>query len=144
MNRRLADLSSIMRPRVYELLALLVERGIHGMIVETLRSPEDQRRYLAAGRSATTLSRHLARRLRMEMPPDHPDAEKADAMDWAPYEIYASQGPDKLQWSASAPEWQIFGAIAESLGFVWGGRWQQPHDPGHIELPRGIWAKEII
>lgn len=128
-----------MRPRAVELLARLVERGVMVCIVDTLRTEAEQAEALRAGRSATRWSRHLPRRLRRAMPPGDPDADKADAMDLAPYAIYALHGPDKLQWDTTDVVWRTIGELAESLGLVWGGRWQHPHDPGHVELPRAIW-----
>ena len=140
MSRTLDDLSSACKPRAFELLARLVERSIHVLIVDTLRTPEEHVKHLASGASRTKFSRHLPRILReVNYPPSHPDAHKSDAIDLCPYEVFALHGPDKLQWDPRDPAWKIIGELGESLGFVWGGRWQAPHDPGHLELPPSIW-----
>ena len=94
---------------------------------------------LANGTSGTSLSLHLPRHLRQPTlvglsDPLAGDADKADAMDLAPYAIYQLHGPDKLQWDAADPAWGILGEEAERLGLRWGGRWRRPFDPGHAEL----------
>ena len=133
-TRSLDDLSSEFRPKAIEVLARLTERGIAMMIVQTLRTISEHRQNLANGTSKTALSKHLPRVLR-GYALDHPDAQKCDAIDIAPYDVYALHGPDKLQWNAADPAFAIIGEIGESLGLRWGGRWRDPVDPGHLELP---------
>lgn len=120
MSRRLDDLSPAMRLKAFELLARCVEQGIAVFIVDTLRTPEEQAANVKKGVSLTTNSRHLT----------------GDAIDLAPFEQYALHGADKLQWDAGDPVWRKMGLIGESIGLVWGGRWQQLRDLGHFELPR--------
>lgn len=141
MSRRLDDLSSHMLPLATLLIARVVERGVAIVIVDTLRTAAEHERNLIAGTSTATLSRHLPRRLRRTCALDDPDREKADAIDLAPYAIYQLQGPDKLQWDATDPVWQVIGEEVERLGLVWGGRWKRPHDPGHAELKREVWDR---
>lgn len=141
MSRALDDLSSDLQPKAFELLARLTERGVHVLIVDTLRTEEEHVKNLTAGTSAAKFSRHLARKLRRFCQPDDPNREKSDAMDLCPYEIFAARGPDKLQWDPTAAEWNVIGEIAEGLGLVWGGRWVKPFDPGHVELPRAVWDR---
>jgi hypothetical protein len=133
MDRSLDSLSAEFRPLAFEVLARLVERGLAVMIVQTLRTLEEHQRNMANGTSRTALSKHLPRRLR-GYDPDSPDADKADAIDLCPYAIYDLHGPDKLQWDASDPAWAVIGAVGESVGLQWGGRWRDPHDPGHLAL----------
>lgn len=116
MSRRLDDLAPDVQPRACLFLARLTEAGIHVLIVDTLRTPEEQAANIAKGVSWTTNSKHLTGR----------------AIDVCPYEIYQLHGADKLEWDASAPVWQKIGTIAESTGGRWGGRWQQK-DMGHVE-----------
>jgi hypothetical protein len=141
VSRRLDDLSTDLQPKAFELLARLVERGVAVMVVDTLRTEAEHLTNLKNGSSATKFSRHLARRFRRYCLADDPNREKADAMDLCPYETYAANGPDKLRWDAAAPEWKVIGEEAENLGLIWGGRWTQPHDPGHVELPRAEWDR---
>ena len=115
MSRRLDDLSPRFRPLAVELLARCVEQGIHVLIVDTLRTPEEHAANLAKGVSWTTHSKHL----------------DGDAIDVCPYETYQLRGADKLAW-ADGPTWQRIGAIGEGLGLRWGGRWTQK-DYGHFE-----------
>ena len=142
MSRALDDLSSDLKPLAMELLARLTERGIMVLIVDTLRTAAEHEANLKSGASKTRLSRHLPRHLRRPMmDPNDPEFDKSDAMDVCPFETYALHGPDKLQWNPADPAWKIIGLQAERLGLIWGGRWQNPHDPGHVELPRGVWDR---
>lgn len=139
MSRRLDDLSAALRPLAFEFLARLVERGLLVQVVDTLRTEAEHRANLASGASSAVLSFHLPRRLRASVSAGDPDADKSDALDVCPFEQYALHGPDKLQWNASDPAWQVVGEVAESVGLEWGGRWRKPHDPGHVQLPRRVW-----
>jgi hypothetical protein len=141
MSRALNDLSTDLRPLAFALLARLVERGVAVMIVDTLRTEAEHLANLQAGTSAAKFSRHLPRSMRRFCAADDPNREKADAMDVCPYEIYALHGPDKLKWEPTDAAWKVIGEEAEKLGLIWGGRWQKPHDPGHVELPRSIWDR---
>lgn len=134
VSRALDDLSSDFRPLAVEVLARLVERGVSVMIVDTLRTPAEHQANLARGVSRAPLSKHLPRHLRMAVTEGDPDRDKADAIDLAPYEVYALHGPDKVKWDPADPVWAIIGAVGEGLGLRWGGRWRDPHDPGHLEL----------
>lgn len=123
MSRALNDLSYRFKPAVFEFLARCTEAGIPLLIVDTLRTPAEQAANLAKGVSWTINSKHLAQ------PPDM----KSLAIDVVPYEVYTSApGGDKLAWNADHPHWQKIGAIGESLGMTWGGRWKQK-DMGHFE-----------
>lgn len=141
MSRRLNDLSSDFLPLATMLLARLVERGVPVLIVDTLRTEAEHQENLRRGTSKTALSRHLPRRLRTPIPPSHPDAEKSDAIDVAPYEQFLLHGADKLQWDPADPVWGIIQEEVEKLGLISGRRWRDPHDPGHAELKREVWAR---
>jgi peptidoglycan L-alanyl-D-glutamate endopeptidase CwlK len=119
MSKRLNDLSPDFRPKAIELIARCIERGLPVAIIDTLRTPEEHAANLAKGVSWTKRSKHL----------------DGDAIDLAPYDVYQLHGPDKFQWSAADPAWQIIGEEAERLGLRWGGRWTQK-DMGHAELVR--------
>jgi hypothetical protein len=141
MSRALDDLSSTLRPKAFELIARLNERGVMVMIVDTLRTEAEHLENLRKGTSSAKLSRHLPRRLRRLCADGDPNREKSDAMDVCPYELFAMYGADKLRWEPSDAAWKVIGEQAERLGLVWGGRWQKPYDPGHVELPRVEWDR---
>lgn len=128
MSRALDDLSDRFRPLAFEFLARLNEAGIHVLIVDTLRTPQEHTANLINGTSRTPLSKHLDGRQRGLA------TAGADAMDVCPFEMYSLTGPDKLQWDATNPVWKRIGEIAEGIGLRWGGRWKNPHDPGHVEF----------
>lgn len=132
MSRALDDLSLAFRPKVFELLARLVEQGIHVLIVDTLRTEAEHAANLAKGVSWTTRSKHLPRRLR-GYPATDWDAEKSDAIDLCPWEQYDAHGPDKLGWDPTHPGWNVIRDEAEKLGLISGARWKQK-DLGHVEL----------
>lgn len=138
MDRALDSLSSDFKPLAIEVLARLVERGVMVMIVQTSRTVAEHRENLANGTSRTAKSKHLPRRIR-GMVAGTADDEKADAIDICPYETYQLHGIDKLAWvenatRESAEAFSAIGEIGEALGLRWGGRWSDPHDPGHLEL----------
>jgi hypothetical protein len=116
MSRKLDDLSPRFRPLAFELLARCVEAGIAVAVVDTLRTAEEHAANLAKGVSWTTRSKHLV----------------GDAIDICPYAVWSAVGPDKLSWDGSDPNWARLGAIGESLGLKWGGRFSQK-DLGHFE-----------
>lgn len=117
MSRALDDLSPRFRPFAVELLARLMEANIPVMIVDTLRTPEEQEEFIRRGVSWTRNSKHLT----------------GDAIDIAPYSQYSLHGPDKLQWDADDPSWLRIGQIGEAAGCKWGGRWTR-RDMGHFEI----------
>jgi len=119
MSRRLDDLSPRFRPLAIELLARCCEAGLAVLVVDTLRTPEEQEDNIRRGVSWTKNSRHLT----------------GDAIDIAPYEVYALHGPDKVRWEADDPIWIKIGAIGEAIGLRWGGRFRAPAKPdlGHFE-----------
>lgn len=118
MSRALNDLSPRFRPLAFELLARCVEQGIAVMVIDTLRTPEEHAANLAKGVSWTTHSKHL----------------DGDAIDICPYATWDAHGPDKLNWDGGDPVWQKLGAIGESIGLRWGGRWKSTPDFGHFEF----------
>lgn len=118
MSRKLDDLSPRMLPLAMQLLARCVEAGIPVLIVDTLRTKDEQAANVAKGVSWTMLSKHLT----------------GDAIDVCPYAIYDLHGPDKLQWDGGDPVWKKIGSIGESIGLKWGVIKNGVQvDPGHFE-----------
>jgi peptidoglycan L-alanyl-D-glutamate endopeptidase CwlK len=116
MSRALNDLDPRFRPLAIEFIARCVEAGIAILIVDTLRTPAEHAVNVSTGRSWVARSKHL----------------DGLAIDICPYAQWSLNGPDKLQWDGDDPVWERLGAIGESLGLRWGGRWQQ-RDLGHFE-----------
>jgi hypothetical protein len=118
MSRALDDLDPRFRPLAIELLARCVEAQIMVMIVDTLRTKDEQAAYVAKGVSWTMNSKHLL----------------GLAMDICPYDVYLANGPDKLQWDERHPLWPKIGAIGRRLGLKWGIVKNGTHmDLGHFE-----------
>ena len=116
VSRKLDDLDPKFKLVAMEFLARLTEAGIVVLIVDTLRTPEEQAENIRKGVSWTKNSKHLV----------------GKAIDVCPYETWSLHGPDKLRWDEKDPVWQKIGAIGEKLGLTWGGRWKQK-DMGHFE-----------
>jgi len=138
-DRSLDSLSSAFYTSACEWIARVTARGVAVMIVQTSRTPAEHAANLAAGTSGTSLSLHLPRSLRMKTLTGLDDAlgldaDKADAMDIAPYEEYRAHGPDKIKWDAYSREFGIIAEEAERVGLRSGARWKSPFDPGHAEL----------
>jgi hypothetical protein len=117
MSRALNDLVLPFRTFAIELIARCVEARIPILIVCTRRTAEAQAEALATGHSSVVHSKH----------------QDGLAIDLVPYEVYALHGEDKLAWNPDDPVWLRLGALGESLGLRWGGRWRVPRDPGHFE-----------
>lgn len=119
MSRKLDDLSLSMQPLAKELIARCIEAGIMVLIVDTLRTAEEQQAHVAKGVSWTPNSKHLT----------------GDAIDIAPFETFMLHGPDKLKWDESDPVWQRIGQIGETVGLKWGVvRKGIRIDLGHFQL----------
>lgn len=111
MSKKLNDLSPEMRPLAVELIALAVEDGLEPIIVETRRSLEQQQLNVSNGVSQTLHSKHLT----------------GDAIDIVPKKV--TMYP---RWKPDSELWERLGALGESLGLVWGGRWTMRDCP-HFE-----------
>lgn len=122
MSRALNDIDARFRPAVFEFLARCVEAKIPVLIVDTLRTAEEQTQNIKRGVSWTTNSKHL---------PQQPDG-KSFAIDIVPYQQFILHGQNKLMWDSFDPVWLKIGEIGESLGMKWGGRWTK-RDMGHFE-----------
>ena len=126
MSQRLDDLASVFRPKAMEFLARCVEAKLLVMIIDTLRTPAEHAENVRKGVSWVTRSKHL----------------DGLAIDVAPYEQYVLHGAKKLEWDADDPAWQQLGAIGESIGLRWGGRWRQ-QDLGHFEYQAPAAPKQV-
>jgi hypothetical protein len=80
------------------------------MIVDTLRTVEEQEENIRKGVSWTMRSKHLPQ------PPEN----RALAYDLCPYLVWSAVGPDKLNWDQNNPDWMTIGKIGMLLGLKWG------------------------
>lgn len=118
MSRALDDLDPRFTPLAYALIARASEHLLPVLIVFTSRTAAEQAVAVATGASRVVRSKH----------------QDGLAIDICPYDLYQLHGPDKLKWDTNDPAWAILGGLGEALGLRWGGRWHDPHDPGHFEF----------
>jgi len=111
MNKKLNDLDPTFKPKVFELLARCIENRLQVIIIETLRTPEQQEINITNGVSWTRKSKHLI----------------GKAIDLAPVSVL-----ELKNWAPKHPDWERLGHIGESLGLTWGGRWKVRDCP-HFE-----------
>lgn len=117
MTTSLDSLDPVFRPLAVTFLARLVEARIPVVIINTLRTPEEQADAVKRGVSWVAHSKH----------------EDGLAIDVAPLETYLLHGSNKIQWNAADPIWLQIGRIGEAVGLRWGGRWTKTPDLGHFE-----------
>jgi hypothetical protein len=111
MSRLLRDLDQAFYPRACELLAKAVEARLNIMIIETSRTMAQHEENVKNGFSWAAHSKHL----------------DGLAIDVGIIELLSlpNRAPDH-------PLWNKLGAIGESVGCRWGGRWKQ-RDCVHFE-----------
>lgn len=108
------SLSPAAAERAVVLISALREVGVPAIILASgaRRTGEQQAALVALGRSNAPDSAHL----------------RGDAFD------LDVAGVDRE--AIPAAFWRIVGPWAErNLGLRWGGRWRNPYDPGHFEVP---------
>lgn len=119
MSRNLSDLCYCIRPQVEKLLREAHQKfGWSMVVVDTVRTPEEQRENLAKKVSWTLRSNHLPQ----------PSCNKSHAADIAPYHLMQLKN-----WGPEHPDWELLGELGESFGLLWGGRWKQRDCP-HFEV----------
>lgn len=142
MSRSLDHLCPRFRPLAFELIARCAGRKVWLIVVDTLRTPEEQAEYLKTGASRTSNSLHLPQ---VNCP--HcglttksgrvPGGFKglSHAMDAAPIlDLDATSAVKAIQWDVKHPSWKVYGEEAKRLGLVWGGDWGW--DFSHVQMPR--------
>ena len=119
MSRSIFDLCDCIRPIAQQLLRESHEKFGWGMvIVDTIRTPEEQCQNIINKVSWTDRSKHLPQ----------PGCNKSHAIDLAPSHLIAMKN-----WGPAHPDWDTLGALGESLGLEWGGRWKQ-RDAPHFQV----------
>lgn len=104
------------------LLAAAKAAGFDLVVVDTLRTAEEQAEYLRTGASKRKDSLHL----------------HGLAIDVAPRPLMKLKN-----WAPEHPEWFRLGELGEGLGLRWGGRWKSPVDRPHFECPL-VMEKRIL
>lgn len=109
MSTSISDLCPCIRSKVQELLRWgHEEKGWQMTVVGTGRTPAAQAKYVKAGTSRTSNSKHLPQ----------PGCGLSHAADVAPYHLRQMKN-----WAPEHPNWLALGEKAEALGLNWGGRW---------------------
>ncbi len=125
--RTLDGLHPRLRDGVPKILAAMRTIGFEMIITDTLRTTDEQRVLYARGRTTpgpiVTNADGVTHRSNHQT---HADGY-GHAVDCA----FLVDGVPS--WDARLP-WKAYGALAEALGFAWGGAWQSLHDLPHIEL----------
>lgn len=109
--------ASYFLPIAQQLIEQANSAGLYVVIIDVDRTPAEQEQKLAEGVSWVTRSKHE---------PQPPEG-KSEAIDLCPKSLLATKN-----WSPGSSLWAQLGAIGESLGLRWGGRWKV-QDMGHFE-----------
>lgn len=121
-SQSIEDLTPDTQQAVKRFLALAEDNGIHLKVVSTLRTCADQAEIYAQGRTKPGPVVSNAPGCRSW----HVFGRAVDVL------IVNSNGSLQMQ---ADPRYEVLGDIAEGIGFVWGGRF---NDPGHFEYHPGI------
>lgn len=148
MSRLVDDLCPRFRPGAFEVIARLIEQKFPILIVDTLRTIEEQQNNIARKVSWTMNSLHLPQTrcfacgARIN---SFGTTGLSHAIDVVPYEVYQVHGPDKVSWDVSHPAWEALHKITAIVpGVSWGGNWSKKKDYSHIELAVGHGPRAIV
>jgi peptidoglycan L-alanyl-D-glutamate endopeptidase CwlK len=97
--------------KLCHLVVALKNNNIDVIPVSFYRTIEEQKMLVAQGKSRTLKSKHLQ---------------------WLACDLVIVRD-DQIVWER-CKEYDTLGSIAESLGLIWGGRWQSLNDIYHVEL----------
>lgn len=126
MSRDILLLDADVRERAVQLLRLAKDSGIDLIVTETLRTLERQAELYAKGRTAPGRIVTYAR-------PGWSWHNHGRAFDVAILTWPGDPSPDDVY---DGP-WSEVGAMGESLGLEWGGRWKHPDLP-HFQHTSGL------
>jgi peptidoglycan L-alanyl-D-glutamate endopeptidase CwlK len=120
-----------LRSKVELILTAMEALGFPMVVVEGVRSAERQQGLYAKGRTApgpiVTHVDGVRKRSNHQI--------KADGFGHAVDCAFLKDG--RVSWDTKHP-WKLYGAMAETLGLVWGGKWAKLVDMPHVELPKGL------
>lgn len=131
-SRSLKHLSSI-RPelaeRVQKILDIMDQLGYPMVITDGNRTAEEQRKLYAKGRFGNP-GPIVTNKDGVQHKSNHQDGRAVDCT------FLDKNG--KPFWPEDLKLWNVYGALGELHGLVWGGRWISPVDKPHLELPKGV------
>lgn len=127
-SRNINDLRQDVHEMALKHVALCTAKGITLLIYCTLRSNAEQTELYKIGRTLPGKKVTNARAGESKHNPDKNN--KSSAYDAVPL-LYG-----KPIWDSKDPVWAIVGALGESVGLVWSGRWQGSiRETAHWEAP---------
>ena len=126
MSRRLEDLAPAMLPLAEAFLEAVAEADLGVILTQTRRLPEEQAALYAQGRTKPG-------KVVTNAKPGESAHNHGLAFDIA---FLAVDGT--VTWDGP---WSKVGAIGESVGLAWGGRWKSFPDRPHFEMPD--WRKHV-
>jgi peptidoglycan L-alanyl-D-glutamate endopeptidase CwlK len=122
VSSRLAGVDPAVATRVQRVLDAMAALGFPMMVVAGLRTVAEQQALYARGRTAP--GRIVTYADGVTKPSHHQSGRAVDC-------VFLADG--KPSWAEGHP-WAAYGACAEAVGLVWGGRWRM-RDLPHVELP---------
>lgn len=136
MSRDLDDLHPDMRPLVDRLLAECDASGIDLLVTCTWRSPEEQARLYAQGRTAPGKIVTNAKPGQSMHNVTLAGRPASLAVDIVPLRS------GKPVWDARDPLWAQVGSIGELVaGLEWAGRWKRFREFPHFQHPQAAWLR---
>lgn len=119
---RLNELAPVTKQKAMDWYNYCIKNGIDVLITETRRTEEQQRKYVAEGKSKTMRSYHLV----------------GQALDFVPI----ING--KADYNAySNPKIQQTITYAKQLGFSWGGDWKGAWDKPHLQYDKIGYGQDV-
>jgi peptidoglycan L-alanyl-D-glutamate endopeptidase CwlK len=126
--RTLDVVAPALREGVPKILEAMAAIGYPMLVTDTLRTTEEQQALYAQGRTApgpiVTNADGVLKRSNHQA--------HIDGFGHAVDCCFLVNG--QPSWDARLP-WKAYGALAEALGFTWGGHWDRLVDLPHLELP---------
>lgn len=121
MSRSRTELDPEFAAKLVKLESTLARQGIKVMMTSGYRSPEEQDRLYAIGRTS----------------PGKKVTNARGGYSWHNFRLaadYAFVIDGKVTWEGP---WETFGRVARSLGLEWGGDWRSFPDRPHVQMTKG-------
>ncbi len=133
-SRRLSDLHPKLQGPAYQWLRACADTGLDILVTCTYRSPEEQERLYAQGRSEPG-------RIVTNAKPGESYHNYGLALDFVPLV------DGKPTWKTTGLDlemWELAGGLAEEHGFEWAGRWSRFKEFPHIQMTFGLSTGELL